>query len=178
MSMAAARNRRSHCVRQGRESAYVNSSALFSEVLSSTGVEGSSHTADSILNAQLVALCVLGSDCGSVVEDSLGQVVDIILGSGSINDQGSLDGDSGHISFLAGVGAGGDGIGGVEGAVSHDFLCDLAVNGNQVCIVGGAQLGDSGGGSAGNDECSIDLAVLQSVGGVSEALVFLLKCRH
>ena len=48
----------------------------------------------------------------------------------------------------------------------------LSVHGYQVCLLGGGKVGDSGGGSASNDECCVNLAVLQGISGVSEVLVY------
>ena len=50
----------------------------------------------------------------------------------------------------------------------------LLVEGDEVDLLAGAQVLNSGGGSAGNDECSIDLAVLEAVGGVAEVEVLSL----
>ena len=47
----------------------------------------------------------------------------------------------------------------------------LAVQADQVGILGGGQVGHSGGGGTGHDEGGIDLAVLQGVGAVAEGLV-------
>ena len=134
-------------------------------------MEGSGHTGGCVLNAQLLALAVLGGDGVHVVEDGLGQVVHIVVAGGSGDDQGGLNGDGGHIRILAIIGTGGNAVGGVEGAVSHQLVGDSAVDGHQICVIGGAQLGDGGSGSASHDESGVDLAVLQSVGAVREALV-------
>ena len=47
----------------------------------------------------------------------------------------------------------------------------LIIDADQVNLTAGAQVGDGGGGGAGHDEGGVDLAVLQAVGAVTEALV-------
>ncbi|MPM86532.1 hypothetical protein SDC9_133621 [bioreactor metagenome] len=47
----------------------------------------------------------------------------------------------------------------------------LVVQAHQIHALGGGQRGDGGGGSAGHDESRVQLAVLQRVGAVAEALI-------
>ena len=134
-------------------------------------MEGGGHAGGGVVQAQLCALAVFLGNVGGVVEDGLGQVVDILLRGGGGDDQGCLNGDGGHIRILSGVGPGGDDIGGIEGAGGHHGIGHIAVQGDQVGIVGGAQLGNCRSGSTGDHKRGIDLAVLQRIGGVGEAQV-------
>ena len=134
-------------------------------------MEGSGHAGGGVVQAQLRTLAVFLGNVGGVVEDGLGQVVNRVIGSLRVNDQGCLYGNGGHIAVLSGIGAGGNHVGGVEGAGGHHGICHSAVNGNQVSGVGGAQLGDGRSGRTCHNKGRVDLAVLQRVGGIGKALV-------
>ena len=114
---------------------------------------------------------MLCCDVVDVVEDSSSNCISLLLGSIRGNDHGRLDGNCGHILILALVGASGDRQRGVVRAACQDLLADLAVDRNEVSVIGGRKLSDRRSRSACNDERCVDLAVLEAFRGIREAQV-------
>ena len=148
----------------------LNSNALLGEILGSAGMIRQTALG-SISQIQFSALGMSLGDGSSVFKDGGNDGVRLFFGNFAVGNDGSLDGDGGDIFIDALIGAGGDdglGIGGIDRLhLGNGFV----VQADQISALGGAQIGYSRGGSAGNDERSVDLAVLQSFGRIAEGQI-------
>ena len=108
----------------------------------------------------------------STVEQGLGEVIDVVFAYGVVGKNNRENGNGGGVSVHAAVGASGNGCSCIVRRGLLELSDVLSVHGYQVCLLGGGKVGDSGGGSASNDECCVNLAVLQGISGVSEVLVY------
>ena len=145
---------------------------LLLEVLGSTCVIRNRGDGSSGFKVEFLVLSVCVSVVLSAVEQGLGEVVDVVFAYGVVSKNNRENGNGGGVSVHAAVGSSGDGCSCI---VRRGFLKlgdVLSVHGYQVCLLGGGKVGDSGGGSASYDECCVNLAVLQGVGGVSEVLIY------
>ena len=120
------------------------------------------------VKAQLCLLCV--ADVVDVIEDSGNKVVDSCLGNVVASNDYCCDSNCGDV-FGSIVDFLGDGVLLVVGVGSDQAVDVILVEGDEVDLLAGAQVLNSGGGSACYDECCVDLAVLEAVGGVTEVEV-------
>ena len=124
------------------------------------------------LQAQLAILGMAADQISGVVKDIGGQGIDGILGHIVAGQDHSGHGHGGHILVQTVHILGDHGLGVVIGGLQQ--LGDmLVVQADQMHVLGGGQIGDSSGGSAGHDEGGVDLAVLQ---GVSPTPFFVVIC--
>ena len=129
---------------------------------------GNAGDAGSELQAQLCGLAVL--ELVSVVKDGGNEGVDSVLGD-VVAGQNHCGHSHGLGILRHAVGVGADGVLAVVGGGGDELVDVLVIDADQVNLTAGAQVGDGGGGGAGHDEGGVDLAVLQAVGAVAEALV-------
>ena len=122
------------------------------------------------LEAELCALCVCLGQLIKIVEGRGQEVVDSILGNVVACQNNSCNCNGGDIvgrvvDILL------DGVLAVVGAVGDELIDVLLVKADEVDLTADGKVGDSGGGSACNDEGCVDLAVLQALSGVAEVEV-------
>ena len=120
------------------------------------------------VDVQLGLLCV--ADGVDVVEDGGYEVVYGSLGNVVAGDDDCRDCDGGHVLGSV-VNVLCDGVLLIVGAGSDQIVNVLLVEGDEVDLLAGAEVLNGGGGSACNDECSVDLSVLKAVGRVAEVEV-------
>ena len=120
------------------------------------------------LNAQLLGLAVL--DAAGVFKDGGNELVDRIRGDIVADEDDCCNGDGLDVVGSA-VGVSGDDAARVVGGGGEQGVHVLVVDADEVDAAGGRKVGDGGGGCAGDDECRVDLAVLQALSAVAEALV-------
>ena len=149
----------------------VNGDVLLREVLCSTGMVRYVGDGRSKVKAQLCLLCV--ADLVDVIEDSGNKVVDSCLGNVVASDDDCCNSNGGHV-FGSVVDVLGDGVLFVVGAGSDQAVNVLLVEGDEVDLLAGAEVLNCGGGSACDNECCVDLAVLEAVCGIAEVKILCL----
>ena len=117
----------------------------------------------------LVLRVALGQIRG-IVEDVLRERVDRVLGDivAGEDDGGDSDGDRVGVQT---VDIRRDGDLGVVRGCGEQLIDVLVIEGDEVDVLRGGEVGDGGRGRAGDDERRVDLAVLQGVGAVAEGLI-------
>ena len=144
--------------------------ALLSEVLGSAGMIGDGGDAGREVQVQLGTLGMDGGDGVDVLEHTGDEVVHIVLGHIITGDDHGAHSHSGGVGIQA-VSIGGDDVLAVIGGLSQQGVDMLIIQAHQVSGLGAGQLGDGGGGSAGHHKGGVDLAVLQCLSAVAEALI-------
>ena len=122
-----------------------------------------------------VKLCALCVECGDgilIVEDGLHDVVCALVGHVCGADEGRLYGDGLSVNVKTVVGACGDGVGCVVGAILEQLLHMLVIDGDKVYILCGCEGRNCGSRCAGAEERCVNLAVLHALGGGVEGLVY------
>ena len=110
---------------------------------------------------QLCALGIFLCDVIDMVKNSRGQLVNGIFICLCRDDNGSLYRDGVDRFRLSWIGIRRNGIGLVVRALGQDVVTNGAVNVDEVDAVCRGKLGNRGGRRTCNDECGINLAVLQ-----------------
>ena len=131
-------------------------------------VEGAGN---STLGAQEAELGLSFGQVSLIVEHGLGDLIDDILAEVLGGGEDGLDGDADGLVRNAGVGVGGQVILDQEGIVGGQIGDRLIAEGGHIEVVGGGEVGQSGGGGAGNGEGRFALAVLEGLGAAGEGVV-------
>ena len=131
-------------------------------------VEGAGN---STLGAQEAELGLSTGELALAVEHGLGDLIDDILAEVLGGGEDGLDGDADGLVRNAGVGVGGQVILNQEGIVGSQIGNSLIAEGGHIEVVGGGEVGQSGGGGAGNGEGRIALAVLEGLSAAREGVV-------
>lgn len=124
-----------------------------------------------------VKLCALGISSGNrvlVFEDRLGDVVNNLFGKIVVHNVGRHNGNRVYILIYALIGACGNCLTGVKAVLCREGVKLFVVDRNNRDIHAHGKVGDGGRGDTGNTEESVDLFVLQSVCGRTEAEVLLI----
>ena len=144
---------------------------MFRIVLCSTCVIGNRRDARCGFQLQLCAFGIFFCDVIDMVKNGRGQLVNGILICLCRDDNSSLYRDGVDRLCLSRIGIRRNGIGLVVRALGKDFVTNGAVNIDEVDAVCRGKLGNRGGRRTCNDECGINLAVLQRFLRVLERLI-------
>ena len=112
-----------------------------------------------------------GGDVVLALHDGLDDGVSGVVVKIGAADERSLHGDGGAVLVKPGVGTGGQNELGVPRAGSEQLFHVRVVKADHVHGLGGGELGNGRGRSAGAEERGVDLAVLEALGAVTEGLV-------
>ena len=144
--------------------------ALFCEILRSARMIRDGGDGSGKVQIQFAVFCVAGNLRLGVVEQILREVVDGVLGDIVACENDCADRNRGHIAVGA-VDVGGNDVFGVVVRGGAELFDMLVVQRDEVNILRGGKVGDGSRGSAGDNERSVNLAVLDVVGAVAEGLI-------
>ena len=127
---------------------------------------------DSIFQIQEFKLRMSGDQVFLVVKHRLQKLIDSVFADIVGSDQRCADGNRGGILVNSVIGAGRDHGLGIEIIVALQLLDMLLIELYQADILCGSQVDNRSGRSSGNDEGSVNLAVLQAVRGITKGSVY------
>ena len=156
--------------RRGPPSLHLNRVSLLGEVLRGSRMIRDGGDRRCEVEVELMALVVALGDGVLVVEDRAHDIVDRILGYVVAGDDDGTDGD-GLAVFGRAVDRCVDGVRRVVRGCRQQCIHVLVVDGHEMDLVRGGEGGDRNGRGACHDERGVDLAVLQGIDAVAEALV-------